>query len=352
VFASETEVARHIQDCLRRLDADVRLYTTAIAMDDLDEVRAYLGYEQVNLYGGSYGTRAALVYLRRHGAHVRSVVLDGVAPTGMRLPLFAARDAELALGKVLARCSQHDRCRSAYPDLAARVNRLLRRLEGAPARVRLVHPRTGVAETVEVDAKAVASMIFGALYAPQTAALLPLLVDRADRDDFQGLLALALARDAGDNMSVGMQLAVLCSEDAPQVAAGDLERETTGRIFGGHLAARELRMCRDWPRGTVDAGYYQPVVSDVPALILSGEVDPVTPASWGDSVAGHLRRSRHVVAPGTGHGVAGTPCGRRIIADFLERASADGLDTSCVHSLKPPPFFLTPAGPDPSAAAR
>jgi pimeloyl-ACP methyl ester carboxylesterase len=93
-----------LRRCLEGYDADVRLYTTDIAMDDLDDVRAFLGYDRINLYGGSYGTRAALVYLRQHEEHVGSIVLDGVAPTDMRLPLFTARDAQHALDKALVDC--------------------------------------------------------------------------------------------------------------------------------------------------------------------------------------------------------------------------------------------------------
>src|SRR5215216_3305742 len=139
----EVGLAR-LRRCLEGYDADVRLYTTPIAMDDLDDVRAHLGYERINLYGGSYGTRAALVYLRRHGDHVRSMILDGVAPTDMRLPLFSARDAQRALDKLLADCEADPACRMTHPGLPARVRVLLQRLEAAPARVRMVNPRTGI----------------------------------------------------------------------------------------------------------------------------------------------------------------------------------------------------------------
>jgi pimeloyl-ACP methyl ester carboxylesterase len=153
-FANEDEVLRLLEACLATLDADVRFYTTSLAMDDLDDVRRHLGYEQINLYGGSYGTRAALVYLRRHGAHVRSVVLDGAAPTDMRLPLFSARDAERALGALLTDCDADEACRSAHPGLSGRVRALIARLDNHPARVRLIHPRTGVPDTVDVTAQA------------------------------------------------------------------------------------------------------------------------------------------------------------------------------------------------------
>src|SRR4030095_4488254 len=153
-----------LRRCLGSYDADVRLYTTDIAMDDLDDVRAFLGYDRINLYGGSYGTRAALRYLRQHGTHVRSMVLDGVAPTDMRLPLFTARDAQLSLDKALADCDGEPTCRRAFPGMASRIRTLIAKLAQHRQRVRIVHPRTGVAEDVDVDARLVARVFFSALY--------------------------------------------------------------------------------------------------------------------------------------------------------------------------------------------
>jgi pimeloyl-ACP methyl ester carboxylesterase len=344
----DAAVIERLETCLNGYDADVRQYTTSIAMDDLDDVRAHLGYDRINLYGGSYGTRAALVYLRRHGDRVRSMILDGVAPTDMRLPLFAARDAQRALDKLLAACEADASCRTAQPGLAGRVRTLLQRLDRNPPRVRITHPRTGIAEDVTIEARVVANILFGALYNPLTASLLPALVARAEQNDFQGLFALALANDAGDeNMSLGMQLSVICSEDAGRVTPEDLAREGANSIFGGYLLRGQVLACGMWPKGHVDASYYQPVSSDVPTLILSGDVDPVTPPGWGEAVAKHLANARHIVVPATGHGVVATACGQRLVQQFIERADASELDTGCVGQVRRPPFFLTPAGPDP-----
>jgi pimeloyl-ACP methyl ester carboxylesterase len=345
---SDAVAFARLRHCLAGYDADVRLYTTTIAMDDLDDVRAYLGYDRLNLYGGSYGTRAALVYLRQHEDHVRSVILDGVAPTNMRLPLFTGRDAQRALDKLLTACEEDDQCRAVYSDLPTRVRSLLARLDARPPRVRLVHPRTGVAEDVDINARFVASILFGALYSPVTASMLPTLVERAERDDFQAMVALATAGDQDENMSVGMQLSVVCSEDVPRIAAADLDRERTRSVFGAHLMSGQIKACEFWPRGTVDPTYYEPVVSQVPTLILSGDADPVTPPAWGEDVASHLAHARHLTVPATGHGVIGTPCGARVIRDFLDRGTADGLDAGCFQTITRPPFFLTPAGPDPA----
>jgi len=346
---SDDVALARLESCLKGYDADVRFYTTNIAMDDLDDVREYLGYKTFNLYGGSYGTRAALVYLRRHKEHVRSMVLDGVAPTDMRLPLFTSRDAQRALDKMLSDCEASPSCEHAFPGLRLRVRSLLARLEKNPPRVRVVHPRTGVAEEVTIEARIVASILFTSLYSPLTASIVPSLIDDAEHNDFQALFALGLS-DGGDddNMSLGMRFSVLCTEDAGRVTPGDVERETINTVFGSHLLGPQIAACERWPKGTVEPTFYDPVVSDVPALVLSGDIDPVTPPTWGEAVVKHLSRGRHIVMPATGHGVIGTACGLKLIETFIERASSADLDTSCVAEVHRPPFFVTPAGPEPS----
>jgi pimeloyl-ACP methyl ester carboxylesterase len=313
-------------------------------MDDLDDVRAYLGYDRINLYGGSYGTRAALVYLRRHGERVRSMVLDGVAPTDMRIPMFAARDAQRALDKLLTDCDADAACRSTHPGLAPRVRALLQRLTATPARVEVMHPRTGVRETVTLEARVVAGVLFAALYSPLTSSLLPALIARAEQDDFQNLLALAYAGESDDSISVGMQLSVLCSEDAQRLTEEDVNRESMGTVFGLHLMRGQLEACEIWPRGDIDPSYFDPVRSLIPTLVLSGDLDPVTPPDWGQSVTKYLANARHITVPATGHGVVGTPCGQQLITDFIERGTAMDLDASCVSLVRRPPFFLTPSG--------
>ena len=262
------------------------------------------------------------------------MILDGVAPMDMRLPMFTARDAQRALDKLLADCDEDTACTRAFPELPARIRSLLQRLEQSPPTVRIVHPRTGVAEDVRVEARVVASILFSALYSPLTGSIVPALVDHAERNDFQSFFALGLAGEGtGENMSVGMQLSVLCSEDAPRVTPADVEQAAAGTLFGTHLFGNQLEACAMWPRGAVDAAYYEPVVSDVPALVLSGDIDPVTPPAWGESVVQTLNNGRHITVPGTGHGVIGTACGQKLIRDFLDDASAAALDVcACARS--------------------
>jgi pimeloyl-ACP methyl ester carboxylesterase len=346
----EARAIARLKTCLEGYDADLRLYTTTIAMDDLDDVRAYLGYDKINVYGGSYGTRAALVYMRQHPDRLRTVVLDGVAPTNMRLPLFFPRDVQRAFDILIADCEADAACSTTYPNLGARARALVARLEKNPPTIAVVHPRTGERGEVRMTARLLTNVFASALYQPIAASLIPTLVERAEHDDFQGVLALAAMNDSSDpNMSVGMQLSVICAEDAPRITDDEAEKESGGSIFGPYVMRAQREGCTFWPRGAVDASFYEPVSSTIPTLVLSGEIDPVTPPVWGAETAKTLPNSKHIVMPGTGHTAGGTGCGRRLIKAFVDAGTTAGLDTSCVDKVTRPPYFVTPAGPDPAA---
>ncbi len=348
----ETAGLERLKKCMSGYAADLTQYTTTIAMDDLDEVRAFLGYDRINIYGGSYGTRAGLVYMRQHGDRVRSAVLDGVAPTNMRLPLYFPRDVQRALDLLVKDCENDDACRTTYPNLGQRIRDLMERLRRDPPLVKVTHPRTGETGEVRLEPRLVANVIASTLYSPLVSALIPAVVARAEQDDFQGMLAVALLGDGGEpNMSIGMQLSVICAEDAPRITAEDAEKESSGTLFGEYVMRNQRLACEFWPKGAVEPAFYEPIASDIPTLVLSGEVDPVTPPVWGEQIARTLPASRHIVIPGTGHTAGGTGCGLRLIRNFIDKGSTEGLDTSCVALVRRPPFFVSPAGPDPTATS-
>jgi hypothetical protein len=151
-------------------------------------------------------------------------------------------------------------------------------------------------------------------------------------------------------MAIGMQLSVICAEDAPRNSDEDLKRESESTLFGKYVMSIQQQACGFWPRGKVADSFYEPVNSAIPTLVLSGELDPVTPPTWGEQVAKTLTNSRHIVIPGTGHTAGGTGCGQRIMREFIEKGAVGDLDTSCIGKVKRPAFFLSPAGPDPSFA--
>ncbi len=350
-FLPEDRFLDPLRDCLASFDADTRFYTTPVAMDDLDDVRAALGYDRINLWGGSYGTRAALVYLRRHEEHVRSVILDGLAPTSIKLPLSFGQDGNRALDMMLDDCATSPDCGPAFAGVREKLYSLLARLDREPVRTRIQHPRTGEWIEVPVTRNAVALLVRAALYSAELSALLPLVIERAHEGDFGPLAAMSDPwTDLDKAMSVGMLFSVICSEDIPGLSDAD-RRELSGEPFlGSAVVDVWSKVCGFWPRGEVPAGYYDPTVSDKPVLVLSGELDPVTPPRWGEEVVQHLENGRHVVVPGVGHGTLVAGCVPKLMAKFIDQGSAKDLDVECVKKLRRPPFFSSFTGPGPKGA--
>ncbi|MFL5278933.1 MAG: alpha/beta hydrolase [Myxococcales bacterium] len=338
-----------ILSCLHGYKADVRRYTTTIAMQDLDDVRRALGYETINLWGGSYGTRAALVYLREHGSHVRVAILDGVAPLSLRMPLYFARDAQRSLDLLFDACAADATCKAAFPDLRSRFAALLERLASQSARVTVSDPITGRPTNVTIEHDAFVAMLRAVLYAPELASLLPLTIDRAAHGDFTPYVAQAatLQRGFSGAMSLGLLFSVVCAEDAPAIAEGEMEREARNTFLGASVGRVFERTCKIWPREELPKGYREPVRSDKPVLLLSGELDPVTPPSWAAEAAKTLPNSLQIVVPGVGHGATVVGCVPGIVARFLAEGSIANVDASCARVQSRPPFFVSFAGPSP-----
>lgn len=342
--ADDEAVIAALQACPETLDADPRFYTTEIAMQDLDAVREALGVDTLNLYGASYGTRAALTYLRLFPTRVRSVVLDAVVSPDYRLYLNTAQDADRSLDLLLDRCAADAACEEAFPDARDTFAALLDRLEAEPLTTTLPDPTSAEPVTLTLDDADVLNLTFPLLYTPEIAALLPLSLQQAADGDFAPLIAQAGASDTG--LYLGMFYAVACTEDAPFIDAAEASTLAHGTLFGDRTETlREV--CTAWPTGELSAEFGTPVVSDVPVLLLSGEADPVTPPQYAARVAETLPNSLHVIGPGMGHGLIGRGCIDALVADFIAAGSVAGLDASCAENLIPPPFFVSHTGPTP-----
>ncbi|HEX4858197.1 MAG TPA: alpha/beta fold hydrolase [Usitatibacteraceae bacterium] len=321
--------------------ADLTKYTTTLAMADVDAVRDALGYREINLWGGSYGTRAAQEYLRRYPDRVRSVVLDGVAPPELALPANFSNDAAAALQRGFDACRSDGACSARYGELQREAFGLLARLKARPASPVVADPLDGAPHQIHVDDEALAAVLFAALYAPETTALLPMVVARAAEGDFQPFATLSalLSADAEDKHAMGMRLSVVCTEDIPRLDPAS----SSGSLPFRDLFVREfLRSCEGWPRGSVDAQFHTPVRSTKPVLILSGALDPVTPPAFGELVKRDLSNAVHLVAPAIGHGVSGRGCAPKLVKQFIESASAAGLNGECLARIPRPTFFVPP----------
>jgi pimeloyl-ACP methyl ester carboxylesterase len=341
---SDAQVLVRLQTCPARLDADPRFYTTEIAMQDLDEVRATLGYETINLYGASYGTRAALTYLRMFPTRVRSLTLDAVVDPSFVMFMDAARDGQKSLDFFFARCAADVACQSTFPNLSTEFDELLKRLQTSPQQVTIPHPVTNQPLTLTVTRSMLTNMIFNSLYSPELVATLPLAIHSAYTGNYAPLISQAYLLDAG--LYDGMFYAVTCSEDAPLISAPEAEKLSQGSVFGNR-ALDFATVCADWPKGTVSAAFRAPVRSNVPTLILSGEADPITPPWHADKVAAGLSNKLQLLFKGMGHGNLSSRCTTNLFKDFLDSASTTRLDTTCVTGIQPPPFFVDFSGPRP-----
>jgi pimeloyl-ACP methyl ester carboxylesterase len=348
---SPAEIRRLARDCLAALKSDPRHYTTSAAVRDLDEVRAALRYERVNLYGVSYGTRVAQHYMRRFPERVRAVILDGVVPPGLALVADSALQAQRALDLIFERCAADAECHAAFPDPAGAFAALRARLARQPAIVSMPDPVTGkvTRETIRAIHLQIATRFLS--YAPERAALLPLLLEEAaERDNLAPLAAQAelLATRYAGALSVGMHNAVVCTEDAPLIDPKRIDRPALEKSYLGTLQLDGLiEVCKVWPRGTIDPDFHAPLVSAAPVLLLSGTADPVTPPGYAEDARRAFSQSLHVVIAGQGHGQLGVGCVPRLLADFLERGTTQGLDISCTRTIAPAPFFTSFTGPPP-----
>jgi pimeloyl-ACP methyl ester carboxylesterase len=349
---SEAQIASDTRECLAALAprADVAYYTTSLAVQDLERVRQALGYPRINLYGASYGTRVAQQYLRRYPGRVRSVILDGVVPAELILGPAAALDAQAALEDILARCAAAPGCRDEFADPAGDYRAVHAALSEHAVAVSVANPQTGSIARFELGADQLATVLRLGSYSSDYAALLPFMLHAAARADYTPLAQqfLFIEHTYGGRIATAMNYSVVCAEDMAFFDAHALDRAALAGSYMGTTQLDALQsVCRNWPRGPVDADLHAPLTSAVPALLLSGSADPVTPPTYARQAARGFPHSLSIVLEGFGHGQLTVACMDRVMAQFLMRASVSALDVSCTKNARPMAFFTSLNGPPP-----
>ncbi|MEO7773780.1 MAG: alpha/beta fold hydrolase [Steroidobacteraceae bacterium] len=340
-----------MRECLAQLSRNSNLayYTTSIAVRDLDAVRAALGYPGINLYGGSYGSRVAQHYLRRYPQHSRSVVLDGVVPPELALGPGIALDAQAALLKIFARCRADAACQGRFGDPEKDYRDLSTRLASKPVLITVPDPRTGALRALTLGSAQLAAVLRLQSYSADQAAMLPLTLSLANRDNnLQPLAAqfLLTTHSVSEAIAYGMHNSVVCAEDVPFYA--DVDRAQLAQTYLGTSQVDALvGLCKFWPRGPMDEDLHAPLHSAVPALLLSGGADPVTPSEYGERARRGFTQALHITLPDQGHGQLLSPCMDRVMADFIEAASLSQLDTACTKQARPSAFLLSLTGSAP-----
>jgi pimeloyl-ACP methyl ester carboxylesterase len=336
---SPEAAARFAEGCLAALSAkaDVRHYTTTEAVADLEAVREAIGAARINLYGGSYGTRVAQRYAKTFPQSTRAVVLDSVAPMDHALGSEHAKNLDAALRVQFARCAADAACAAGLPDpeaALARVRAALARPGRAPVRYR--DPTSGQWREAVPTAGHLALVLRLFSYSPPTATLLPVVLQQALEGDHAPLLAQArlLMDGIGNEIMHGMQLSVVCTEDADAMRVDPAD---AGTVLGTGFVAGVQAQCAVWPRGQRPADFNEPLTGGLPLLAISGEFDPVTPPRYGDAAIAGLPNARHLVLRGQGHTPINVGCMPQLFAQFIETADAKALDASCLDRLAPLP---------------
>ena len=325
--------------CRQKLEkiADLKLYTTPIAMDDLEEVRSALGYGKINLFGASYGTFAAQIYMRRHPESVRSVVLVGVATPNIKQPLLFPRSAQHAMELLFTDCAADELCRKTYPDLPKEFNAVLDRFAKGPLTVELINPATKKREQVKLPRSNFVERIRLSMYTTNSQRFVPFIIHRAFLNDYIPWEEGAVRLSPGAGLARGMYMTVTCSEGAHFITDKDLVEETRGTFVGQERVTRHIEACKDWPKGEIPPNYIDLVKSDLPVLMISGDADGSSPLWFGESAARLLPNGRQVKIRYYGHQMDGD-CVQGIMQKFIAAGSSKDLDTSCTQTIRRPPF--------------
>lgn len=339
-----TAVRQNVAECVRRYGPGLERFTHREVVEDVERLRESLGYGAINLWGGSFGTRVAQHYVRKYGAHVRSVVLDAATPVGTSIFETAPRTAQAAIERLFADCEADAACASAYPALADDFTALLARAEAGTLTAELRRPDTGRSMQVTLERDTVVGMVRGALYVELTRAMLPLAIAEAARGRLEPLTALGAATSewSTDTMALGFTLGIVCSEDFARSAVNDRDKLSAGFVRDSYFRAF-ADFCAEWPAAPLPTDMLASLASDVPALVISGEVDPVTPPALGAATLAQFSTGVHAIVPRGFHTNSSSRCVATIIAGFLDDPSTGGRDHACLERATPPANFLIAA---------
>jgi pimeloyl-ACP methyl ester carboxylesterase len=333
----EQLIADAFQRCRERLSAqgiDLSAYTSAASAADVEDLRRALGYPQLNLHSISYGTRLALTVMRDHPKTLRSVVLDSTVPLQVNLYTALAPNAERAFKVLFESCAADPACSQDYPGLETSFYNLVDQLNTSPLSVNVqagggVHP-------VVVDGNLLVDVLFTGLYNPYVIAYMPKMIADIRRGN-TAILKERLALYFDTSTALGLQMSVICAEEIPFSSpeeAFDLAQGTHLQIanfFPGSVQPL-FTACRDWGSAP-DPRENQPVSSSIPALVLAGEFDPITPPGWGQMAAESLNQAYFYEFPANGHWVTrSSDCALSMMLAFLEEPGTPP-DASCIANI-------------------
>lgn len=321
------------RDALRG-KADLESYSTERAADDIESVREALGYQKIDIWAISYGTRLAQDYMKRFPTRVSHAVLVGFVPLDYRAPLFHAPDGQRVLDLLFYKCQRDPQCSSKYPHLRSEWNALLQSLARAPAEV---HEGEKVVTVSRGPFGEAVRSLMGTAAAQRK---VPAAIHSAAAGDFVPFLHL-MPKD-GSIFADGLYLTIACAEGASRIHPEDIERHTSETFTGDYRVRKELAACAQWPTYSPRATFYDPPKSTFPVLVMAGEMDQVAAPEWGYQFCASLPKCRYVLIPDMGHGPfdldlwSDGSCFDDIAVAFYDHPAT--VDFSCVKRMRPPEF--------------
>lgn len=338
------------EECLTMLPHDPRFFTTSVAVADLEAVRQALGYDALNLYGISYGSRVAQHFARRYPDSTRTVIIDGVVPPQLPLGPDIAIESQRAIDRVFDRCAEDPACNARFPTLREDFDALRAELAKQSMLISLPDPVTATITEAEFNNDQFATAIRLLLYNPRTVALLPLLIDEAANGNLAPLAAQfqMVATSLAEALNVGMHNAVMCTEDAPFIDMDAIDAAALAASYMGPIQLEAIQtMCSVWPQGELDDNLHEPLQTDKPVLLLSGGADPITPPEYAVMAAVGLSNAWLLTGADQGHGLAAVGCMPRVIHSFVKAAQLESGVAACLDEAFTMPFFLSFSGPAP-----
>jgi pimeloyl-ACP methyl ester carboxylesterase len=334
-----------ILDCRDRLVEEghnLSLYNTTQNAADVEAIRRALGYDEINLYGASYGSFLAQVVMRDHPDRIRSALITSVVPLETSFTVSNETVIPEAILRLIDACAADEACDSAYPNLKDVLFDLIDDLNEDPVPIVATDPDNGETYDALLTGDTARDNVVLALYSTSIIPVLPRAIYEAHQGDYKLMTELTgESLWVVGSLSRGMQFSVLCTED---LIGHTPEEKLNARLS----VPRQLRsradpelyieygmfgICENWPVEEADPSFKDPLVSDIPTLVLEGDLDPVTPPEYGQLVAGYLSHAYYYEFPGAGHGVlAGDDCALRIGSTFVANPS-QAPDGSCIAEM-------------------
>lgn len=333
-----------IDQCIASYDADLAQYGTTTAIADFEAVREALGYQQINLYGISYGSRAAMVYMREKPESLRSVILDGVVPPQIPVGPMGS-EAARAFDILIAQCSENEACSNRYPTLKDDYHKVRAQLEKQTIETTIDHPVTDKPITFKLDTAKFIGTLHSLMYGVGAREIIPFVISQVAIGNYKPIAGIiAAGQGKEDKIYTGMQLNILCNEDMPRAGQDLIERSRNNSFSGHHSIDDLVKVCQHWPSFDAPANFGDQVKSDLPTLLLSGELDPVTPPAWAELALEGLSNHKHYVAKKAGHGLVTQTCAAKMVAQFIDKGQFEDIDDSCLDKQPLPGFLLNNNG--------